>query len=190
MRSAFAACTVLALLATGCLSGCATTGPTVATAPSPQTAAAFDQNQRRRLVRLAQDMPETVRADSRGAVLEGDPMKDQDLANLRILDAISHDAALEAAEHSAISPKLHADVNAIGDVVRARIAEQRRRDLASAALPLAAAVARPSILAMTRDALVARLAELRAMHPNVILAHRDFNQRILFCLLTARPFER
>ena len=43
MRSAFAACTVLALLATGCLSGCATTGPTVAKAPSPQTAAAFDQ---------------------------------------------------------------------------------------------------------------------------------------------------
>ena len=138
------------------------------------TAAAFDQNQRRRLVRLAQDLPETVRADSRGAVLEGDPMKDQDLANLRILDAISHDAALEAAAHGAMSPELRADVNAIGDVVRARIAEQRRRDLASAALPLAAAVARPSILAMTRDALVARLAELRAMHPNVILAHRDF----------------
>lgn len=139
------------------------------------TAAAFDQNQRRRLVRLAQDLPETVRADSRGAVLEGDPMKDQDLANLRILDAISHDAALEAAEHGAMSPELRADVNAIGDVVRARIAEQLRRDLASAALrPLAAAVARPSILAMTRDALVARLAELRAMHANVILAHRDF----------------
>lgn len=138
------------------------------------TAAAFDQNQRRRLVRLAQDLPETVRADSRGAVLEGDPMKDQDLANLRILDVISHDAALEAAEHGATSPELRADVNAIGDVVRARIAEQRRRDLASAALPLAAAVARPSILAMTRDALVARLAELRAMHANVILAHRDF----------------
>ena len=94
-------------------------------------------------------------------------MKDHDLANLRILDAFAQADALDAAERGTLLPELRADVKAIGDAVRALLAELRRRDLASAALrPPAAAVVRPSILEMARDALVARLAQLRAMHPD------------------------
>ncbi len=102
-------------------------------------------------------------------------MKDQDLANLRVLDAIAHEVALDAAERGPMTAALRADVKAIGDVVRARLAEMRRRELANVRVrPQASAVVRPSILAMTRDALVARLAQLHAMHPGAILAHRDF----------------
>ncbi len=44
-------------------------------------------------------------------------MKDHDLANLRILDAISHEVALDAAERGPMTPELRADVKAIGDAV-------------------------------------------------------------------------
>ncbi len=100
-------------------------------------------------------------------------MTDQERSNLLALDAIATEVALDDAEHGPTTPALAADVEFLMGLVRSQLAEARRRELARA--PVARpAPARPSLLAMTRDALVARLDALRVLHPNTVVAHRDF----------------
>jgi hypothetical protein len=98
--------------------------------------------------------------------------------NIRILDAVFHEAALVEAEDGTVTPELRADVDAIMAHVQDRLAAlnraAKRRHLALVPAAPVAREVRPSILAMTRDAILARLADLCASQPRALLAHRDF----------------
>ena len=101
----------------------------------------------------------------------------KDYKNLRIYDAISHEVAL-AAEEAPDTPELRRDVDALMAFTKGRLAELRRAELRHADAERARAVVpatiRPSILALTREALIERLAALWTAQPRTMLAHRDF----------------
>lgn len=95
--------------------------------------------------------------------------------NLRILDAVYHEAALIDADEGRMTPEMRRDADAIIAFTQARLAEMRRTELqreAARARTVAASV-RPSILAMTRDGIVARLRALCTAEPGALFAHRD-----------------
>ena len=97
--------------------------------------------------------------------------------NLRILDAVYHEAALVDAEEGPDTPELRRDVDAIMAFSQARLAELRReehRRNAERAPAVVSSTVRPSILAMTRAAILDRLAALWTMQPGTVLAHRAF----------------
>jgi hypothetical protein len=93
--------------------------------------------------------------------------------NLEILDAIYHEAALEEAEHGKGTAEDPRFAREMSTRVQARLAELRR-NLVPATAPVAKArPIRPSLLALGRDALVAKLNELtRRLGPSVQYAHR------------------
>ena len=97
--------------------------------------------------------------------------------DVRILDAVFHEAALIEADEGPVTPELRRDVDAIMAYTRQRLAAMRRaemRHVIEQRPVLEAAPARPSILAMTRDAILARLATLCTVHRGAVFAHRDF----------------
>jgi len=95
--------------------------------------------------------------------------------NLRILDAVYHEVGLVEAEEGKSTPELQRDVDALMAFTRERLAELRRAELRRQATPrVAAAPVRPSILAMSREAIVARLRVLWSVQSGAIFAHRDF----------------
>lgn len=100
-------------------------------------------------------------------------MADKD-KNVEILDAIYQEAALEAAEHGKSAPEDRPWAREVGKRVQARLAELRR-NLVPAATPVAQAQPiRPSLLALGRDALLAKLDELIArLGTSVQYAHRN-----------------
>ncbi len=81
---------------------------------------------------------------------------------LDVLDTLTHEAGLAAAESDAkpTADELR-DIDAVIAFARTELNRQARADVAPA-VPVLRAV-RPSILAMSRDALLARLDELRLM---------------------------
>jgi hypothetical protein len=95
--------------------------------------------------------------------------------SLEILDAIYREAALDAMEG-----KTTADdqrwADGVSKRVQSRLAELRR-NLVPAAAPLAKAKpVRPSLIAMGRDGLLAKLDELtRTLGPSVRYAHRNLD---------------
>lgn len=97
-------------------------------------------------------------------------MTDQKQKNLRIYEALAHEDALDAAERRDLTPAEREEAHRFIDGFRARILdEQRARRERTATKPRV----RPSILAMTIDAVKQRLGEMFAAHPEGVLAHRD-----------------
>ncbi len=97
--------------------------------------------------------------------------------NLRILDAVYHEAALIDADDGPDTPELRRDVDAIMAFTQGRLAELRRAELrrnAERAPAIVSSTVRPSILTMTRDAILARLAALWTAQPGTVFAHRAF----------------
>jgi hypothetical protein len=97
--------------------------------------------------------------------------------DVRILDAVFHEAALIEADEGPVTLELRRDVDAIMAYTRQRLAELRRAEIRRATAErsiTAAAPARPSIVVMTRDAILARLAALCTNHRGAVFAHRDF----------------
>ena len=100
-----------------------------------------------------------------------------DYKNLRMLDAIYQVVADAEAEDPRITREVRRDSDAIMAFVQGRLAEMRRAELrrkVGEASLVKVSTARPSILAMSRDAVLARLASLWTAHPGVIVAHRNF----------------
>ena len=97
--------------------------------------------------------------------------------DVRILDAVFHEAALIEADEGVVTPELRRDVDAIMAYARQRLAGMRRAEMrrATGDRPMiAAAPVRPSIFAMTRESILARLATLCTVHRGAVFAHRDF----------------
>ncbi len=96
--------------------------------------------------------------------------------NLQILDGVYHTIALVDAEEGPVTRELRRDVDALMAFTQTRLAELRRVELRqklSNLSPVSSHAVRPSILAMTRDAIVARLGALCAAQPSAGFAHRD-----------------
>lgn len=94
--------------------------------------------------------------------------------DLDVVDAIIHDAAMRDAEEGVSTPEQRKAEDAAHAAVHARLAEMRRNLLPSADPPVAARPIRPSLLALGRAALLARLENLtKSMGGAVQYAHRD-----------------
>jgi len=99
-------------------------------------------------------------------------MTDKD-KNLEILDAIYQEAALDAAETGKNPPEDRPWAREVGKRVQARLAELRRNLVPAATPVVQAQPIRPSLLALGRDALIAKLDELtRRLGSSVQYAHR------------------
>ena len=91
--------------------------------------------------------------------------------NLRLYEALAHEAAMEAAERRELTPELRAISRQLhgwahGQIDAYERAEKRQRQLHRV---------RPSIRAMERPFLLARLGEILAGQPRVVFAYRDFD---------------
>jgi hypothetical protein len=98
--------------------------------------------------------------------------------DLELLDGLTHDLAVDEAEHGELSPE---DRDAVGEIkqsARSAILEARRRLLDQAREERLAAGRAPlpaRILAMTKEAILDRLRQLDAMFPGqVAVQHRSF----------------
>jgi hypothetical protein len=92
--------------------------------------------------------------------------------NLEILEAIFHEAALVEAEEGESTPEQKQKAAAIMSRLDARVADLRRNLAVTPSKP--ARPIRPSILAMTRDALIAALDALTS-NAQVQVAHRNLS---------------
>ena len=95
-------------------------------------------------------------------------MRDPD-KSIRAVEAIYHEVAMVAAEEGPSTRQTRAAASRLARFAQERVAEARRA--AAARAPRAVEERRPirpSLLAMTRDALLARFDQLRAAHPNAL----------------------
>lgn len=93
--------------------------------------------------------------------------------NFRIYEALAYESALDASTRRAgITVAERDEGRRFVDGMRARVVQKQRADRAGER----ARRIRPSILVMTRDALVQRLEALFATHPRAVFAFRDLTQ--------------
>jgi hypothetical protein len=88
--------------------------------------------------------------------------------NLRLYEALAHEAAMDAAERRELTPELRAISNQLHGWAHAQIDAYERADARRHRK------VRPAILAMERPSLFARLGEILAGQPRVVFAYRDF----------------
>lgn len=93
--------------------------------------------------------------------------------NFRIYEAISHEAAMDAAETgTGLTDEERAEAYRFAEAVRASIQAKRRANRTA----LMKERVRPSILAMARDAVEQWLRELFTAYPTAVIAHRDLTE--------------
>jgi hypothetical protein len=97
-----------------------------------------------------------------------------DEKDVEILDAIYQEAALDESEHGKSAPADRPWAKEVGKRVQARLAELRRNLVPATAPVVQARPIRPSLLALGRDALLAKLDELIGrLGSSVQYAHRN-----------------
>jgi hypothetical protein len=95
-------------------------------------------------------------------------------SNLEIVDDVYHDAAMSEVGQRKRTPEQVRWASGVAIAFQNRIAEMRRSRLPATVTPLKAKPIRPSLLAMGRDALLAKLTELmRAPGLRIQYAHRN-----------------
>lgn len=94
--------------------------------------------------------------------------------NLRIYEAVSYEAALEASDHpdDELTPAELAWVHRVADNMQERVAAKLRADREA---KMKSRV-RPSIFAMARDAVEEWISALVEENPDMVLAHRDLTE--------------
>lgn len=93
--------------------------------------------------------------------------------NLRIYEAVSYESAVEAStRRDGLTLAERDEARRFVDGMRARVLEKQRADRAATC----ARRVRPSILAMAREAMERRFAELFASRPDSVFAFRDLTK--------------
>ncbi|MEJ7598478.1 MAG: hypothetical protein WKG01_11260 [Kofleriaceae bacterium] len=90
--------------------------------------------------------------------------------NLRTYEALTHEAAMDAAERRELTPEQRAGSRRLLAYAHAQLAELERADARRVRC------VRPAIQAMQRPSLLERLAEIFRAQPRVVFAHRDFER--------------
>ncbi len=93
--------------------------------------------------------------------------------DLNTFMAIAHEVALVDAFDSPTTFEVRRRAAALAKFAQERSAAMRRAEVARRPAKIVSGDVRPSILAMARDAVFARLRDLWTMHPELQLAHRD-----------------
>jgi hypothetical protein len=97
-------------------------------------------------------------------------MTNEQKKNLRIYEALAYEAAFEASmTGEGLTLAERDEARRFVDGMRAHVIAKQRADRAA----VRARRVRPSILAMTRDAMIQRLGELFAARPAAVFAFRD-----------------
>lgn len=93
--------------------------------------------------------------------------------NLRIYEAISYESAVDASSRrDGLTIAESDEARRFVDGMRARVVQKQRADR----MTTSARRVRPSILAMVREAMERRFAELFARYPDAVFAHRDLEE--------------
>lgn len=87
--------------------------------------------------------------------------------------SIAHEVAVAEARDMPTTPTIRRRARALADFAQDRLAAIRRAERAGEPAQIRKGEIRPSILAMARDAILKRLAVLRAAHPQMQFAHRE-----------------
>ena len=95
-----------------------------------------------------------------------------DEKTLKAYEAVAYEVALGEAENVKMTPEIRREARVLVEYARDRIAEMRRAERKGGVVK--SGVVRPAIIAMAREAILARFGELCFAHPQVVLAHRDF----------------
>lgn len=99
---------------------------------------------------------------------------DNKKSDLEIVDDVYHDAAMSEVGQRKRTPEQVRWASGVASSFQNRIAEMRRSRLPATVTPVKAKPIRPSLLAMARDALLAKLTELmRAPGLQIQYAHRN-----------------
>ena len=93
--------------------------------------------------------------------------------DLNTFMAIAHEVALVDAFDIQTTPDVRRRATVLAKFAQERSAAMRRAEVARRPVRTVSGDVRPSILAMARDAVFARLRDLWTMHPELQLAHRD-----------------
>ena len=88
--------------------------------------------------------------------------------NLRLYEALAHEAAMDAAERRELTPELRAISRQLHGWAHDQIDAYERAETRPRR------TIRPEILAKDRPSLLARLGEILAGQPKVVFAYRDF----------------
>jgi hypothetical protein len=93
--------------------------------------------------------------------------------DLNTFMAVAHEVALAAAFDSPTTPEVRRHAQALSTFAKDRLAEIRRAERAKRPAMQISGEVRPSIVALARDAVFARLKEIWTIYPEMQLAHRD-----------------
>ncbi len=96
---------------------------------------------------------------------------DRDLATFM---AVARAVATEEAKGIPTTPAIERDAASLAMFARERVAKLRRAELAAQPSNVVSGAVRPSILAMVRDKVLARLNEVIGIRPELQFAFRDF----------------
>jgi hypothetical protein len=96
--------------------------------------------------------------------------------DLRTYMAVMQAIAIEEAKTMPTTPEIKRQAAELAAFARERHAEIKRAELAAMPSNIVSGAVRPSILAMARDAVVARLSALFAEHPQLGLCYREFEE--------------
>lgn len=88
--------------------------------------------------------------------------------------AIACAVAVEEAKTMPTTPDLQRRAHGIAEAARDRLAQIRREERAKRPSNIVSGAIRDAIKAMNPARVLARLSELRVMHPEMMLAHRNF----------------
>ena len=100
-------------------------------------------------------------------------MNEHQKKNFRIYEAVSHEAAMDAADSGiGLTTAERAEAYRFAEEFRTTIRAKRRADRA---VQMKERV-RPSVLALARDAVERWLRELFAAYPTAVIAHRDLTE--------------
>lgn len=94
--------------------------------------------------------------------------------DLRTYMAVMQAVAIEEAKTMPTTPEIKRQAEALAAFARERHAEIKRAELAAMPSNVVTGAVRPSILAMARDAVIARMSALFAEHPQLGFCYREF----------------
>jgi hypothetical protein len=92
---------------------------------------------------------------------------------LRSFEALQIALAIEDAKHMPTTPELERKVDALYAAGRRRMAQLRYAENVLWPVKIVSGEIRPEVLALSRNEVIATLAEVRLSHPQMHFAHRD-----------------